>query len=349
MDGPKAMMRMRRQARYAHFLLNHVVGNRLRRTIRRSLLKPFCVTYHITDRNHIGRPAPGQSALDGSGEASLAEALTLLKKVRKEVKMLYLAGGEPLLHPAIGTIIPAAGRMGFAPLVLRTDFSLIDEHESLLRHCHLFVVPLETVNAERQATRWGCDHRWVERLIRNLVRYGPRQGELGFRLVIECVIGGETVKGACDLMGFCFDNNLLFAPTTSATLDRPDRRLKGEPAYERLVDYIVARKKAGAPILGSPESLRRLLALEDLSCHPTLAPHLAPNGEVFYPCLTEGFSAGNLLSQRTLTSLSRNAGRSLRPWHEEAHDCRLQGQLTTTWMLEHFLERPIEALTRFGK
>ncbi len=343
------LMRLHRQIRYTHFLVNHVVGNRLRRTIRRSLLKPFCVTYHVTDRTHVSPAASDQSALDGCGETPLADALTLLKKVRKEVKMLYLAGGEPLLHPAIGTIIRAARQMRFEPLVLETDFTLIDEHEALLHDCHMVVIPLETVGVEEQAARWGCDSRWVERLLRNLAMYGSRQDEFEVRLVVKCVIGEETIEGAYDLMEFCFENNLLFAPTTSATLERPDRGLQDEPAYERLVDYIIARKKAGAPILGGPESLRRLLALEELSCYPTLAPHLAPNGEVFYPCLPQKPSLGSLLTERTLTALSRQADPPLRPWHEEAHECRLQGQLTTTWMLEHFLDRPIEALTRFGR
>ncbi|MFQ5892876.1 MAG: hypothetical protein ACE5H5_01040 [Nitrospinota bacterium] len=341
---PAALMRLRRRYLHAHFLLHHVVSNRFRRTIRSSLLKPFCVTYHVTDRPHIGHAAFGQPALRASPEAPLADVLTLLKKVRKEVRMLYLTGGEPLLHPAIRPIARAAREMGFEPLVLETNFTLIDEHEELLQHCHLVVVPLETVEVGRQAARWQCDPGWVERLLRNLVLYGPRQEELGVTLIVKCVIGEGTIEGVYDLMEFCFEHNLLFAPTTAANLGLPDRRLQNEPAYERLRDYVIARKKAGAPILGGPESLRLLLAFEDFACYPTLAPHLAPNGDVFYPCLSQREAGGNLLGERTLAALNRRVNPLLRTRHEERHDCRLHSYVPKTWMFEHFLDRSLEGL-----
>ena len=343
------MTPLRRHYRYAHFYLNHVVGNRLRRTVRSSLLKPFCVTYHVTDRSHLAPVVGDRLAPGTSPEAPLADVLTLLKKVRKEVRMLYLSGGEPLLHPAVGTITTAARGLGFEPIVLETDFTLVDEHEELLQHCHLVVVPLETVEVGRQAARWQCDPRWVERLVGNLVHFGPRQDELGVRLIIKSVIGEGMIEGAYDLMEFCFEHNLLFAPTTSNSFDPPDRKLQSDPAYERLVDYIIARKKAGAPILGGPESLRRLMAFEDFSCYPTLAPHIAPNGELFYPCMPQKEAGGNLLDERTLTALYRRAEKSFRSLHGELHDCRLHGYITKTWLLEHFFDRSIEGLTVFAK
>lgn len=337
-------MRLRRQYRYAHFFLEHVLGNRLRRSVLRSFLKPFCVTYHITNRAHINPCSLSWTPLSLSQESSLAEALALLRKIRKEVRMLYLAGGEPLLHPALTTITQTARNLGFEPLVAETNFTMINEHEDVLRHCHFVVVPMETVEVVKQAAKWKCDPLWIERLLNNLIHYSARQKEFGVRIVVKCIISEETIDEAYDLMEFCFDKNLLFAPTTCFALGPPDRGLKSLPAYERFVDYIIARKKAGAPILGNPESLRTLLSFEQFPCYPTLAPHMAPSGEVFYPCFPHEGVGGNFLAERTLSTLHRRAEQSLSLWDEEWHDCRLHGYITNTWILEHFLDRPLEGL-----
>lgn len=334
--------RLRRQFRYAHFLLDHVLGNRLRKTLFRSYAKPFCVTYHITDRTHVSPCGLSWLPLSPCPEAPLSETLALLRKIRKEVRMLVLSGGEPLMHPAITTVTGTARELGFEPLVLETNFTLVNEAEEILKHCHLVVVPLESADGPQQATQWGCDPLWVERIKKNLVHYGARQKALGFRLVVRCIIREEMLEETYDLMEFCFDNDLLFAPTTCRALGPPDEGLKSLPAYERLVDYIIARKKAGAPILGSPESLRMLLTFERFPCHPTLAPHLAPNGQVFYPCLDPGGAGGNFLLEKTLTSLHRRAEQSLSAWQEDWHDCRLHSYITNTWVLEHFFNRPLE-------
>jgi organic radical activating enzyme len=342
---PEVWRPLRRHYRYAPFFVNHVVGNRLRRTIRRPFLKPFYVSYHVTDRSHVAPSPLAQLGLGPFRELDLAEVLTLLKKVRKEVRMLSLTGGEPLLHPAICHITGWARRLGFAPLVLETNFCLVDEMEDVLKHCHVVVTCLESVHEGLQASRWQCDPKWVERLLKNLAHYGRLQEEFGVRIIVQGLIQQETVKEAYDLMEFCFDNQLLFAPTPSGRLSLPDRRLQGEPAYSRLVEYLIARRKAGAPILGTPESLRRLLGFEDLSCHPTLAPHLAPSGELFYPCHLTGTEGGSLLDERTLSALNRKAERSLIHWRPDWHTCRLHGYLLNTWILENFLERPLEGLS----
>jgi organic radical activating enzyme len=326
--------------------LDHVLGNRLRKTLLRSFAKPFCITYHITDRTHINPCGLSRMPLSPCGEAPLSEALTLLRKIRKEVRMLVLAGGEPLLHPTITNVTGTARSLGFEPLVLETNFTLVNEAEEVLKHCHLVVVPLETADGLQQATQWGCDPLWVERIKKNLIHYGARQREFGVRIIVRCIIREEMVDETYDLMEFCFDNNLLFAPTTSSALGLPDQGLGSLPAYERLVDYIVARKKAGAPILGSPESLRMLLAFKSFPCHPTLALHMAPNGVVFYPCLGREEDAGNFLLERTLSSLHRRAEQSMGAWAEDWHDCRLTGYITNTWVLEHFFDKPLDGLAR---
>lgn len=335
-------MRLRRQYRYANFLFGHVLGNRLRRSVFRSYQKPFCVTYHVTDRSHVNPCALSWLPIDGCREAPLADTLALLRKIRKEVRMLHLAGGEPLLHPAITTITKTARGLGFAPLVLGTNFTLVNEREEVLNHCHFVVVPMETPVVVKQAAHWECDPIWVERLLKNLVHYGARQREFGTRIVVKCIIGEKTIGEAYDLMEFCFDNDLLFAPTICFNLAPPDKGLKDQPAYDRLVDYIVARKKAGAPILGNPESLRTLLAFEALPCSPTLAPHLAPDGGVFYPCLPSEEVGGNFLNERTLSTIHRRAEQALGDSNADWHDCRLHGYITNTWLMGHFLDKSLE-------
>lgn len=344
MLATEGWMRLRRQYRYAHFFLDHVLGNRLRKNVLRSFLKPFCVTYHVTSRTHINPCALSWMPLSPSPEAPLADALALLRKIRKEIRMLHLTGGEPLLHPALSSITRTARSLGFEPLTLETNFTLMDENEDVLRHCHFVIVPMETVVVVKQAAKWQCDPLWIERLLNNLIHYGARQEEFGVRIVVKCILSERTIDETYDLMEFCFDNNLLFAPTTCFVLGQPDRELKSLPAYERLVDYIIARKKAGATILGNPESLRTLLAFENFPCHPTLAPHMAPDGEVFYPCFPQEGVGGNFLAERTLSTLHRRAEQSLSSGHEEWHDCRLHGYITNTWVLEHFFDRPLEGL-----
>lgn len=341
MYEPAGWDRLVRRYRYASFVLDHVLGNRIR-AIRRAYPKPCCVTFHLTSRRHIGPSPLCGLALTPGGEAPLASVLALLRKLRKEVRMLYLTGGEPLLHPALTTVTQTASSLGFRPLVVETNFALIDEREEVLEHCNLAVVPLQAASTSRQADFWKCDRRWVERIKANLLHYGARQKELGFRLVVKCIIGEETVDEVYDLMELCFDNNLLFAPTTTANLGLPDSSLKSLPAYERLVDYIIARKKAGAPILGNPESLRTLLAFEGFPCYPTLAPHVAPNGDVFYPCLLNAEVGGKLLFERSLGAIHRRADKSVSASHQEWHDCRLHGHMTHKWVLEHFFNRSLE-------
>ncbi len=262
----------------------------LTRLLRRDrLLYPLNIVYYVTEQCNLNCAYCEDFGLDRNEGAApslpLADALRLLRIIRTGGDHLILTGGDPLLYPAIEELTARARReLKFRHITLQTNGLLLPQHEPLLRHVDRLVISLDTTDPDLIGELAGLPPDLAATILDNVQTYARRRREFGYRLVLNAVLSPRTLSGVPDLLDFCAAHDLLISFSPQAVNNWPRYELLTSEEYRRCLEMLLARKKRGAPILGSRAYLRTLLDLRPFSCAPTLTPRIAPNGDLLYPC-----------------------------------------------------------------
>ena len=118
----------------------------------------------------------------------------------------------------------------------------------------------------------------------NIRHYARRQSEVGYRLIVNCVLTPETLPEAQNVLDFCVEQKVLASFSPQAVCNWPRYELLVSEPYAAFLAQLVAIKQRGGPILGSLAYLRTLQELRPYACYPTLTPRILPGGELVYPC-----------------------------------------------------------------
>ncbi len=266
---------------YARNLSRLLRGNRL--------LQPLAATYYVTTRCNLNCAYCEDFGAHRNGQAvpalPLEDALRVLRVVRSGVDRLILTGGELLLHPDIDDLVPRLRReLRFRHLTLLTNGLLLPEHEAILPFVDRLVISLDSTRPDLWSTIVQVPRQTAETILENVRTYARRQREFGYRMIVNCVISPETLHGAGQVLDFCAEHGLLASFSPQAANNWPRYELLVSDEYRALLAELLARKRRGAPILGSAAYLRSLLELRPYSCYPTLIPRIMPGGELVYPC-----------------------------------------------------------------
>jgi MoaA/NifB/PqqE/SkfB family radical SAM enzyme len=254
-----------------------------------SWLHPRVVTYTVTTACNLNctycedfgarRSASLEAALP------LADALRLLAIVRRSVDSLTVTGGEPLLYPDIVELITRAkSSLGFRQITLLTNSLLLREFEALLPAVDRLVISLDSTDTAVWSSVIRAPAGAAQTIVDNIRRYARRQGELGYRLIVNCVVAPETLTGAQGVLDLCREVGALASFSPQAVCNWPHYELLVSEVYAGFMAELVAAKRRGEPILGSLAYLRTLQAVRPYECYPTLTPRIMPNGELVYPC-----------------------------------------------------------------
>jgi MoaA/NifB/PqqE/SkfB family radical SAM enzyme len=268
----------------SNYLLN--LGKLLRRD---RLLRPLAVAYYVTTQCNLNCTYCEDFGRRHNDQAipalPLDDALRVLRAIRSGTDHLVLTGGDPLLYPDVDALAARARRESkFRHITLQTNGLLLAQHEELLSHVDRLVVSLDSTDPVLWSTLIGVPVEMAQTILDNVRTYARRQREFGYHMAVNCVLSPETLPTAGQLLDFCTEQDLLVSFSPQSVDNWPRYELLVSDKYRAFLAELIARKRRGAPILGSRAYLSTLLNLRPFSCYPALVPRVLPNGELIYPC-----------------------------------------------------------------
>ena len=281
---------------------------------------------------------------DGSGKPyyksaqphpSAETALTILTKIRRYTKRVVITGGEPLNHPDFGRIMSRLPDIGFKEVILTTNGYCLDQYlHQISRAVSSLVISLDTLIPERADAINGTPGGTFKKIVANLERadhYHPKK----YRILISSVLTPDNIHDLYALYDFCHRKGYLLAvcPQLVGVKVHPD--LIENDAYKHFYDFLIARKKRGGLVYGTPLYLKYLRNLRRFHCYPFTMLTISPEGEVFYPCLEIGRSAGNILGDEDLHQLRQKGRSTYGPQPNCGNQCHSACALGFSLIIDH--------------
>ena len=260
---------------------------------------PLLVTFEITYRCNLycdycsdgtGRKCPDVQ----STELDTAQVKELLNVIREVCDVVNITGGEPLVRRDLEEIMLHARGLGMR-VGLNTNALTLHERPMLLDLVHEVTTSLETLDPVKCAKLFGSSEAAAKQVIANIDMLCHVSKQKGFPVNVQGVIRRETIQDIRDVMRFCRERDVNFAPSPEIVGVWPSPELKGDAEYQALMDELAARKRAGERILNSIAFLEGVRDFRQFQCHPGVAPRVRPNGDLDYPSFPLQKIAGNLV------------------------------------------------------
>ncbi|MBW8010598.1 MAG: radical SAM protein [Chloroflexi bacterium] len=253
------------------------------------ILNPLVVTFHITSACNLNcfycEDFGARLNSQLPPPLPLKDSMRVMEIIRQATDNIVFTGGEPMLYPQIDELVAKAKLdLGFESISILSNGSLLDQHESLLVYIDRLVISLESSDQASLQSVTNASSKITEKIIDNIKHYSKRQGELGFVMIINCVLTPETISEAEQLLEFCLEHNLIISFSPQAVNNWPRYELLISSEFKLFIAKLQELKKRGAPILGSYAYLKTLEDFNPFQCYPSLVPRVMPNGDLIYPC-----------------------------------------------------------------
>jgi len=227
-------------------------------------------------------------------ELNTEDMKKILKILRKRSPSIYFTGGEPYLREDIVELTRYAKELGFHPIYLNTNGSLIHTKPEVLDNIDNIVFSLHALDPEKYSKTIQRSTKMFDMVMENIEKAKSLMKEKNFDIGINCVVTPETLGDVEDVMEFCFERDLRFAIVPAIVKTKPQEGLNSEK-YRQLINKVIAKKKEGRSVFNSYKYLEIIRSFEDFDCHPMLTPHIHPDGSLLYPCNLMVKSKINLL------------------------------------------------------
>jgi len=233
------------------------------------------------------------------------EVLELLRRLRASCDFLVLTGGEPLKHPDLDQVLQGLPALGFDGVVFTTNGHELEPHlPALVGAVRYLVFSLDTIDHERADRCFGVGPGALARILENIERAAALVGRGALReIIISAVATPDNIEDLHELYAWTCERGFRFALCPQLQGVHPHPALCESDAYRELFDHLLAEKRRGGPVNGSPLYLEHMRDLKKFACRPFTTVAVAPEGGVFYPCLELGQVAGNLLETGDLHEL----------------------------------------------
>lgn len=273
---------------------------------------PLVAVYYLTYACDYRCPYCGDGSRKpywtlNSPDLPAAAVLRLLALVRRYCDFLVITGGEPLKHPAVDDVLFGLPDVDFDGVIFTTNGDGMEVHLPMIAPAvtHLGI-SIDTLDHEK-ADRWHGDGAGsLARILAGLERAASYPGRR-YDIVISSVATPDNLEDLPAVYDFAKAHGFRYslAPELQGVTMNP--ALAGNAAYRKMFDLLIEEKRRGADIQGSPLYLAYMRDQKQFSCRPSAVLALAPNGDVFYPCLEIGNVAGNLLRTADLTLIRKEA------------------------------------------
>lgn len=268
------------------FLSNLVVAN----TLKREYLPPQFAVYHVTyDCNlHCAWCSRRQDRREASPNVSWSRIEQIFRSLRQVTPALYLTGGEPLLNPRIEDMLKLARLMGFYPIVVNTNATLLEERSLVPELADVTVASLHSVDPDRLASIFRTQASLAQKAIENVYHSAKVAKSCGNKVMVNCVLTPDNAQDAEGVFGFCLKHGIPLATTPVIQDHRPMIRTADtvpSSAYASFLDRVMLSKRLdSASIESSLSYLRCIRYWELFDCRPTSILSVSPEGYVLNPC-----------------------------------------------------------------
>lgn len=250
-----------------------------------------------------------RNALHRFPSLDLNGAKQLLERIRRTVDILYLSGGEPLLHPHLPEVLREAHRLEFASIGMSSNLITLDQRLEVLESLDALSVSIHSPDVASHATNLAVPTRTAQRVFDNLelIRQHPRRNKL--KIIVNCVINRSNLATVPAMVEFTRQRGFLLEVVPANEHGRPPSELKGHPPYEALIDRLLAMRKAGKAqhLAGSTSYYHRIRTFEPFRCFPYGVPNVMPDGRLCTPCDVSGQYAVNVLDHPDLKTAIRES------------------------------------------
>jgi len=270
--------------------------------VRTKVVAPYAVTFYATHKCNLACSYCTQKEPDVfSDELPTAETIRLLRAIRRESDSIVITGGEPTLRADIEDLAEAARfDAKFRSVLMITNGTLLDRRPRLFGAVTGLVISLDALAPD--PTNPLSKPAALPKVLENIALAKERLGHPR-KITISTVIEQWNIGEVERLLDWCGEKGFVFAAQSAAQEKMPNLALLGNPRYQALVDKIIARRRAGQPVNGTPQTIETLLRFREFECFPTMFPRVYPNGDVFYPCEPLHKIAGNLLRDGSLKKI----------------------------------------------
>lgn len=264
------------------------------------VLKPIVFAYYITSMcnfncSFCNLMIKGELNAKKS-QLNTAEAIDLLKIIRKTCPNLYITGGEPLLREDIVEILKAAKILRFKSISMVSNMSLIHKKMEVLDYLSNLTVSLDTINDEKYSRIMGVTRAVSKKVMENIIMCAKLQKEKGFVLRVNFVINEDTLPGANEVIDFCFKENIAITVGPEILCDGTvDPKLKSNRSYKQFIEHLLELKKSNKLIFDTKSYLKTLLNFNRFNCYPLVTPRVDAMGNFSYPCIPAKKMSLNLL------------------------------------------------------
>jgi pyruvate-formate lyase-activating enzyme len=284
-------------------------------------------------------PGPGR----GTHELDTDGATRLLRHLRAAFDCVFLTGGEPLVRADIDVLLRAARQLRFDRISLNTNGVLLRQRESVLRDVTDVVLSLDTLDVDEYARIIGSTPQVAASVIGDLDRWADLQKRYGYDLVVHCVIRGDRLAAAEDMLCYCTERRirLCLSPLHEGYQVRMSER--DLPAYRQFVERVIDAKRRGASVSGSYAFYENVRTLAPYTCLPMLIPRILPNGHLLYPCRPRGRIAGSILELGSWRAAFEDAVRRFGKVGRCQQACRIRCYIEPSLLMR----RPLGLLREF--
>lgn len=233
---------------------------------------------------------------------SASASRRLLERIRRTVDILYLSGGEPLVHPRIEQVLADAKNLGFASVGMSSNLIALDRHPGVLDHLDAVSVSIHAPDAAGQAKALGVSPSLAARTFANLEMLAERRRSQGLKVIVNCVIHPGNIHRAEEMVEFTRRRDFLLEVVPANDDGGICRGLAEDLDYPKLIDRLLElRRRREAPHLaGSTAYYRRLKSLRPFRCFPYGVPNIMPDGRLCTPCDVSGQYSINVLDHDNL-------------------------------------------------
>lgn len=266
------------------------------RVLRRDLTWPHVAVYHANYRCNAACSFCSRE-LDilnekriakRPGELGLEKIAVIFGALRQLVGALYIAGGEPLLQRNIEEMLALARAIGFYPVAVNTNATLLDQRPEVPRYADITVVSIHAVDVDKTAKIFQVSRRLAEKSFKNIVEAVHVARRHGNRVVANCVLTEDNLGDAHDVLDFCLNHGITFGvvPAIEGYLPSIAAASAAQVAQYRAFLARVIEQKYYHPrsVQASNAFLHRMYELGRFDCRPTGILTVSPDGHVVNPC-----------------------------------------------------------------
>ncbi len=221
----------------------------------------------------------------------------LLVRIRRTVDLLYISGGEPLVHPHLLPILREAKRLEFTSIGMSSNLIALDQHPEVLDLVDAISVSIHSPDAAVHAANLGVSERLARQAFDNLEMIQAHRRRREIKVLINCVMNERNLDTVLDMVTFAENQGCLLELVPANDHGRIPKALAGNPAYLKVLDSLLEMRRAGTArhLAGSTHYYERIRTFEPFRCFPYGVPNIMPDGRLCTPCDVSGQYAVNVL------------------------------------------------------